>query len=63
MIVQENINGGTHEKLARKTIVANNVISNNANVHYGANELVTLSPGFSIELGSTILIDSNGCNE
>jgi gingipain R len=60
--VSNSLNGGTHEFLASNSITASNVISNNANVHYGANNSITLLPGFSVEYGSTFSADLFGCN-
>jgi hypothetical protein len=59
--IVENISVGG-ERLAKESITASNVISNNANVHYGANNSVTLLPGFSVDYGSTFSADLLGCN-
>lgn len=62
LTVTENISGGTHEYQASSTVNMTSTISNNANVHVGANNTSTLNPGFSIQLGSQITVDANGCN-
>lgn len=62
LTVTENISGGTHEYQASSTVNMSSTISNNANVHVGANNTSTLNPGFSIQLGSQITVDDDGCN-
>jgi hypothetical protein len=60
--LSKNIFGSSKDFIANNSINASNVISNNANVHYGANNSITLLPGFSVDLGSTFTADLVGCN-
>ena len=60
--ITNNITSGSHEYLASNSIKASYKISNNANVHYGANNSIILSPNFSVKLGSTFRADLNGCS-
>lgn len=61
LTITTNISSGAHEYKASNRIRATNKIINNANVHYGANNSITLSPGFSVSSGSTFNADLDGC--
>jgi hypothetical protein len=60
--ITENLSAGLYEYLAGNSVTASNTISNNAVVHYGANNLITLAEGFDLKLGSIFTIDNIGCH-
>ncbi|NJK96811.1 MAG: hypothetical protein HC905_19520 [Bacteroidales bacterium] len=61
--VSNNISNTTDEYLASSSLTASNSISGNSNVHFGALNSITLSPGFSLNIdpGSTFRADFVGC--
>jgi len=63
LTITEPISGGNYEFLASNTITASNTISDDAQVHYGANESVRMLPEFRVEAGCEFLVDLNGCSQ
>jgi len=61
LTITEQISGGNYTFSANNTITASNIITDGAEVHYGANGSVILMDGFSVDLGSEFKIDFNGC--
>ncbi len=60
--IAEPFSSGSHDIIASNSISANNLISNGTLVHFGANNLITLLPGFSVSKGCSFVADLKGCN-